>query len=333
MAKKTATPRKGRSRKRAEAKSKGLTPTECRDVPADTLEKLAQQIESQEGAVLAQFRDPLGGHPTVLAALPIDKVAATPFQRDLSETHCKRLSDTIGKLGRYIDPIVAVPVGDQFWTPNGRHRLEAMTRLGARTITALVLPDAEIQYKILALNIEKAHNLREKSLEVIRMYRAMVAASGSRERRAAASGRGELLETDCALEFEEPAFATLGVCYEHNGRFGGGAHNPILRRVDGWLDKPLSSALAVRESRAAKIEKLDARVSEIVQGLKARGFTSPYLKSFVVASVNPLRFMKTIPPFDDALDTILTRAARFKLDTVKQEDIAASAAPLPDEES
>jgi len=72
-------------------------------------------------------------------------VKPTPFQRDLSETHAKRLSDTIGKIGRFLDPIIAVSVGDEYWTPNGRHRLESMVRLGAKSVTALVLPDPEIQ--------------------------------------------------------------------------------------------------------------------------------------------------------------------------------------------
>jgi ParB family chromosome partitioning protein len=264
--------------------------------------------------VLAAYKEPLEGQGTVLAALPIDKVAPTPFQRDLSESHAKRLSETIGKLGRFLDPIIAVPAGDRFWTPNGRHRLEAMVRLGARTVTALVLPDAEIQYKILALNVEKAHNLREKSLEVIRMYRAMAPADGGPE-----SGR--------ALEFEEPAFATLGICYERNGRFGGGAYQPILRRVDGWLEKPLKDALKIREGRAEKIERLDHRVSEVVKALQAKGFKSPYLKAFVVARCNPLRFMKTLPPFDEALDDILERAARFDTERVRQEDLASAAGP------
>src|SRR5205814_2519939 len=139
------------------------------------------QIEAGGGVVLAAYREPLGGSPTLLAILPIDQVAPTPFQRDLSESHAKRLSDTIGKLGRFLDPIIAVPSGDRYWTPNGRHRLESMTRLGARSITALVIPDPDIQYKILALNIEKAHNLREKSLEVIRMYRALAEAGAGDE--------------------------------------------------------------------------------------------------------------------------------------------------------
>lgn len=310
MVKKAAgTPRKPRaSRKRAAPGSKGLAPAECRDA---ALPDLAAKIESGGGAVLACYREPLGGHATIVAVLPIDKVKPTPFQRDLSETHAKRLSDTIGKIGRFLDPIIAVSVGEEYWTPNGRHRLESMARLGAKSITALVLPDAEIQYKILALNIEKAHNLREKSLEVIRMYRAMAP-----EDRTPESAR--------ALEFEEPAFATLGICYEKNGRFGGGAYQPILRRVDGWLEHPLKDALKIRESRADKIERLDARVSEVVKALQAKGFKSPYLKAFVVARVNPLRFMKTMPPFDEALDDILRRAGKFNIDNVKQEDIAST---------
>jgi ParB family chromosome partitioning protein len=298
-------------RKRAEPGSRGLSPAECREA---SLPELAATIESHGGAVLATYREPLGGRPTIVAVLPIDRVVPTPFQRDLSDAHAKRLTDTIGKVGRFLDPIVAVNVGDRYWTPNGRHRLESMSRLGAKAITALVLPDPEIQYKILALNIEKAHNLREKSLEVIRMYRAMAPAD-------------EALESAHALEFEEPAFATLGICYEKNGRFGGGAYQPICRRVDGWLEEPLSKALKVREARADKIEKLDVRVAEIVHALQAKGFKSPYLKAFVIARCNPLRFMKVMPPFDEALDDITKRALKFNVENVKDSDIAATAGP------
>jgi ParB family chromosome partitioning protein len=319
MAKKPPATKPRRSRKRPDPKSRGLSPADCAAAPTDAHNALASQIEQQGGTVLARYRDPLGGHPLVLAALPIDRVRPTAFQRDLSEAHAKRLADTIGKLDRFLDPVTAVPAEDGFWTPNGRHRLEALTRLGARTITALVLPDPSIQYKILALNVEKAHNLREKALEVIRMYRVL-------------AGADSAPEADHALEFEEPAFVTLGLCYEKNGRFAGGAYAPILRRVDDWLDEPLPQALPIREQRAAKVQDLDARVSEVIAALKAKGVQSPYLKSFVVARVNPLRFMKTMPTFDAALTTILRRAARFDPDRVKQQDITAAAAPLPDEE-
>ena len=302
-------------RKKAAPRSKGLTPAECRLEDTGVIKPLIDKIDHDGGALLACFKEPLGGQPTVLAVLPIDKVEPTPFQRDLSETHAKRMVDTIGKIGRYLDPIIAVPHDAGYWTPNGRHRLEALIRLGAKSVTALVLPDQEIQYKILALNLEKAHNLREKSLEVIRMYRAL-------------AQREEKPETEFVLEFEEPAFCTLGICYEANGRFGGGAYHSILKRADGWLEEPLKKSLKTREERAAKLQKLDARVSEIVKALEAKGFKSPYLKAFVVARVNPLRFMKTVPPFDEAIDDILKRATRFGIDKIKQEDIVRTGGSL-----
>ena len=144
------------------------------------------------------------------------------------------------------------------------------------------------------------------------MYRAMAATDDAPE-----SAR--------VLEFEEPAFATLGICYEKNGRFSGGAYNPILKRVDLWFDEPLKAALKKREARAAKIERLDARVTEVIKALQEKGFKSPYLRAFVVARVNPLRFMKTLPPFDEALDDIIKRADRFNVGNVRQEDISATA--------
>ena len=307
-----AKPRKPRKPKAAPA-SVGLSPGECIGAPADEAAALGKKIETAGGVLLASYREPLGGACVAFAALPLDAVEPTPFQRDLSEAHAKRLAESIGKLGAYLDPVIAVSVGEKFQTPNGRHRLEAMRRSGARTITALVLPDPAIQYKILALNVEKAHNLREKSLEVIRMYRGMPP---------------DATEIEHAFEFEEPAFVTLGVCYEHNGRFGGGAYASILRRVDGFLDQSLGKALLVREARAAQVERLDAVVAARVSELKKRGMESPYLKAFVLARANPLRFMKTMPPFDEALETIRAKAEKMSIERVKAEDLAATGGPV-----
>lgn len=114
--------------------------------------------------------------PTAEAALPIDLIEPTPYQRNLFETHVRKLGSVIGKLGRFLDPIIAVRArkpehGVKYWTSNGHHQLSAMRTLGAQSITAIVVPEAAAAYQILALNTEKGHNLREKALEVIRMYR------------------------------------------------------------------------------------------------------------------------------------------------------------------
>src|SRR5574338_686027 len=162
----------------------------------------------------------------MLAILPIDKIDPTPFQRDLSDTHHKRLADVINKTGYFLDPLIAVraPAGG-FWTPNGRHRLEAMRRLGAKSITALVIPEREIAWQILALNTEKAHNLRERSLEVIRIYRGLIDEDGARA------------ESSFAFYLEEASLVTIGVCYERNPKFAGAAYNPIARRLVNVSDE------------------------------------------------------------------------------------------------
>jgi ParB family transcriptional regulator, chromosome partitioning protein len=89
-----------------------------------------EAVEKAGGCVVGFYKEPLGGHQTLLSILPIHKIEPTPFQRDLSDAHHKRLADVISKTGRFLDPVITVVApGGGFWTPNGRHRLEAMRRL------------------------------------------------------------------------------------------------------------------------------------------------------------------------------------------------------------
>jgi ParB family chromosome partitioning protein len=287
--------------------------------------ELHRAIEEDGGKVLAVYREPYGGHWLMLAALPIALVEPTPYQRNLSDTHVRKLEAVIGKLGRFLDPIIAVRTlrpnhEAKYWTPNGNHRLSAMRTLQAKSIVAIVVPQATAAYQILALNTEKAHNLREKALEVIRMYKELAQLD-------------EASEETYALEFEEPALITLGLCYEERARFSGGAYHPVLKRVEEFLKTPLRTALESRHERARKVLELDDAIVKQVDALKAKGLTSPYLKSFVVARVNPLRFRpKDAPPlsFEEAMGRMLQAAAKFNPDKIKVDDLAKSGG-APDE--
>jgi len=279
--------------------------------PAE-LDALAKAVEADGGAVLAAYREPLGGHPLLFVALPVEKVERTPYQRDVSDPHVRKLTLAMDKTKRYLDPIIAVREGDGYMTPNGGHRLTALKELGAKSVLALLVPEKSVAYQILALNIEKAHNLREKALEVIRMYRDL-------------AGSLDPKETDMALEFEEAGLVTLGLAYEARPRLSGGAYAPILRKVDALRDEKLSKALPERERRAKAVLDLDDAVAEAVQRLKERGFNSPYLKNFVVARVNPLRFMKGgAPPFDDLFAQMTKRARGMDPGKIRGEDVARS---------
>ena len=310
-----------RRRKKTASASVGLTPAETRDVRDADAGRLAAAVEGDGGVVRASYREPFGGTPVLFTALPVDRVEPTPFQRDPSQPHVKRLMDVVETLGRFLDPIIAIRQDGAYWTPNGNHRLQALRKLGAKTITALLVPDPDVAFKILALNTEKAHNLKEKSLETIRMERALAASSASRH------------EREFAFEFDQPAFLTLGAGYEQRPRLSGGAYHSMLRRLEDFLDEPVSRALRERERRATKLLAADDDVSAIIAKLKARGLTSPYLRPFVVARVNPIRFSTSTEfDFDDVLDRMRRAAAKFKIDRVKQEDVVrAGGAPEEDE--
>jgi ParB family chromosome partitioning protein len=276
------------------------------------VEALARQVEADGGAVLAAYREPLGGHPLLFVALPVDKVDRTPFQRDVSDAHVRKLTVAMDKTKRYLDPIVAIREGEGYLTPNGGHRLTALKELGAKSVLALLVPERAVAYQILALNIEKAHNLRERALEVVRMYRDL---AGSLDPR----------ESEMVLEFEEAGLVTLGFAYEERPRLSGGAYAPILKKVDALSDERLSRALPERERRAKVLLAFDDAVAEAVARLKERGFDSPYLKAFVVARVNPLRFMKgAAPPFDALFEQMTKRARGMDPGKVRGEDVARS---------
>jgi len=302
-----------RAPKKAAARSRGIEPQGCRlDAESPEVAPLSRRIEQEGGTVLGTYREPLGGNPVVFASLPIDSIEPTPFQRDLSEAHHKKLAGVLDKTGLFLDPLIAITAPKEgFWTPNGRHRLAAMRRLGARAITALVVPKREIAWQILALNTEKAHNLRERSLEVIRIYKGLLEEDGARP------------ETDFAYYLDEAALVTLGLCYEKKGNFAGGAYAPILRRLETFSGDSLRKALHAHEKHAEKVFELDELVTGVVAKLKAKGLMSPYLRTFVVARINPLRWIQgEPPPLEEVLRTMRERAAKFNAERIKQEDLA-----------
>jgi ParB family chromosome partitioning protein len=329
-AKKPSTPRKRKVK--AEAGSVGLTADEvASDSPPGEITSLEKKIEAAGGKTLAAYREPLGGHWVALAALPLDKVKPTPYQRELSKAHAERLASVIPKVGRFLDPVIAVPEpspegrndkegaseASAFITPNGMHRLAALGTLGAKTVVALVMPEHEIAFRILALNTEKAHNLKDKALEVIRMARAV--ADGD-----------DRSEQAFAFELEQPALVTIGICYEKNARFSGGAYNSVVTKCESFSTDPMSKSLKMREAHAEKLLELDELVTKAVAKLKEAGWTSGYLKPIVVARINPLRFAKMgkddRADFDKTVDKMIDGAKKFDASKVKAQDIALAAA-------
>jgi ParB family chromosome partitioning protein len=275
-------------------------------------------VRNAGGAPIGAYRDPLGGRPLVLASLPLNSVQPTPFQRDLSPTHAKRLALKIDETAAFLDPLIVVRGGDgRLWTPNGRHRLAAGKVLGLKQITVLISPDDALAYRILALNTEKAHNLRDRSLEVIRMARSLV------------KRQGKAKETQYIAEFESAELLTLGIVYEKTLRFAGGAYSSFLKKVDRFSDRTLAASLREREGFASRLLEIDAQAKRIIAALQTKGFKSPYLRNYVVARINPVRFHKskkgdpTPPmPLAQALTRMAAAVKNFKVDSVSNADLA-----------
>jgi ParB family chromosome partitioning protein len=317
--KRASTTKRARGKLAPAAKARGLEAAQVAIALDDPeVADLATLVRDAGGAPIGAYREPLGGRALLVASLPLSALQPTPFQRDLSPTHAKRLAEKIDETAAFLDPLIVVRGDDgRLWTPNGRHRLAAAKKLGMRQITALISPDESLAYRILALNTEKAHNLKDRSLEVIRMAQSLA----KRER--------DAKESRYAAEFESPELLTLGLVYEQSSRFAGGAYSSFLKKVDRFSDRPLATSLREREGYAARLQEIDTQVKRIIASLQQRGFKSPYLRNYVVARINPVRFHKvkkgeTKPPMPlaQALTRMAAAAKGFKLDSVSNKDLA-----------
>jgi ParB family chromosome partitioning protein len=286
------------------------------DSPA--IAELVELVRAAGGAAIGAYHEPLGGRTLLLASLPLPAVQPTPFQRDLSPTHAKRLAAAIDATAAFLDPLIVVRGEDgRLWTPNGRHRLAAAKVLGLKQITALISPDETLAYRILALNTEKAHNLRDRSLEVIRMARSLAKRQASSK------------EAQYSAEFESAELLTLGIVYEKSSRFAGGAYGSFLKKVDRFSERTLAASLREREGYAARLLEIDAGTKRVIAALQARGFKSPYLRNYVVARINPVRFHKvkkgeTKPPMPlaQALTRMAAAVKKFNVESVSNSDLA-----------
>ena len=286
------------------------------------LAPLVAEVRAAGGAPIGAYAEPLSGRHILIASLPLKAVQPTPFQRDLSPTHTKRLAEKIDEAGSFLDPLIVVRGEDgKLWTPNGRHRLAAAKVLGLQQITALISPDESLAYRILALNTEKAHNVKDRSLEVIRMARNL------------AKTRPRSKESDHAQQFEAAEFLTLGIIYAERKGFAGGAYTSFLKKVDRFSDRTLPVSLREREGYAARLLEIDAQVKKIIDALQKKGFKSPYLRTYVVARINPVRFHRAkkgdkspAMPMKSALTRMAAAAKKFDTSSVRPGDLALVAA-------
>ena len=170
-------------------------------------------------------------------------------------------------------------------------------------------------FQVLPLNTEKAHNLKEKSLEVIRMYRGL------------GEQQPSTTEEDWAFQFESAHFITLGLLYEQNKRFAGGAFAPILRRVDKFLeDVRCAKGWRSAPSAPSSVRAADETLVQVVAKVKKRGINHPYVKNYLLARTTPLtRARKTLPSFEQTFKKLRSNLEDFDVTKVRYDEIQRSA--------
>ena len=193
-----------------------------------------------------------------LAALPIELVEPTPYQRNLSDTHVRKLEAVIGK-------IAPVSRSDHFAYASPR-KIRRRS-IGHRTAIIGSPPCAHWERRALwRSSCPKPQPPTTFSLSIPR--KPII--SGKRHSRLFACTRNSCnsrkrTEETYALEFEEPALITLGLCYEERPRFSGGAYHPVLKRVEEFLKKPMRTAFESRQERARKLLGLDDAIVKQVE--------------------------------------------------------------------
>jgi len=76
---------------------------------------------------------------------------------------------------------------------------------------------------------------------------------------------------------------------------------------------------------------LEEKVAAVVKKLKNVGWSAPYLRSFVVARINPLRWIKDEPPpLEERAQDNERASFEINVEKIKSQDLAGAAGPPDD---
>ncbi len=272
------------------------------------IEEFKKVVEADGVEILCVYEEPYSGKLQLFCNFPIEMVKPAPFQREISTTHMQRIAEVISKIERYIDPIVVIRTDEgEYWTPNGTHRLEAMKFLGKQKITGVLIPEKEVANFILALNTEKAPNLKEKSLEVIKLYKQIM------------GKMPQTYESEFSFQFEEACFITFGLLYEENPRFSGSSFHSFVTKIDEFLEMPFIEAIEERKNRKEKVKELFETIVEKEKELQERGINIPFVRQYIVSKANPYKRLRKIPDeFYTAMNKMIESVKRLSAEELKE---------------
>src|SRR6267143_4950623 len=232
------------------------------------------------------LKDPLKRQPLTITVARKADLEVIGHQRKPRPAHLKALSASIERMG-FITPLVAVKRDGKYVIIDGQHRFRAGVEMGIKEFPIVVVPE-KLARRMMSLNIEQSLNIRERSTIALSIYREMIEESPLR-----GEDDGEVVDA-----IETAHLLTLGLAYEGSGRLAGSAFEPILKKCDGFLDRPLKEAYEVREERAEKVLAAAKCVKAVEDALKAEGAWHSMARYQIISYANPTKRARKPSDFD-----------------------------------
>jgi ParB-like nuclease family protein len=232
------------------------------------------------------LKDPRKKQPLTITVARKSELEVISHQRKPRPAHLKALTASIERMG-FITPLVAVERGDKYVIIDGQHRFTAGAELGVKEFPVVVVPE-KLARRMMSLNIEQSLNIRERSAIALSIYREMLEESPTRT-----EDHGEIVDV-----LETAHLVTLGLAYEGSGRLAGSAYEGLLKKCDGFLDKPLKDAYEARQARAQKVLEAAKHVKAVEDALKAKGKWHSMARYQIISYANPTKRARKPSDFD-----------------------------------
>ena len=251
---------------------------------------------------LASFNESLIGYEIEVLMVDSDDLQIIQVQRKPSPAHVKRLSQSIKKIG-FVVPLIAVKSKKGMQIIDGQHRYLAGKKAGIKQYPCVVIPE-KYSHQLMELNIEKQMSLRERAYVALNVYRLYL------------KENSDIKESDVLIQdsIEQAYYVTIGIAYEKNPRLFGSAYEPILKKSDFFIDKPISETDKIRNSRSKDLLDVHAKAQETVSAINKIGIVHPFLYKEVVSYCNPIKGKRKITKnFDELICEIKANLEDLKL--------------------
>ncbi len=246
------------------------------------------------------FKDPHKKQPVRVQTARKGDLEVISHQRKPRPAHIKQLTASIERIG-FLTPLVTVERDGKFVIIDGQHRFTAGTELGLKEFPIVVVPD-KLARKMMSFNVEKDLNIKEKCQIALSIYRDFV-----EEQPNTKEDDGEIADS-----LEHVHYVTVGLAYEGNGRIAGGAIEGVVRKCDGFIDKPISEALEIRGQRAEQVLEAWKLIKAVEDALKEKGMWHSMVRYQVIAAADPAKrarkpqeFEKAFPKFIKKLEELV----------------------------